>query len=66
MSDFDRNWLKSRGFFKKEIKLLVEKTEVYVDEENSLAFVTVSSNEKIDGIKKELTSFKVNYVMVFL
>lgn len=65
MSDFDRNWLKSRGFFKKEIKLLVEKTEVYVDEENSLAFVTVSSNEKIDGIKKELTSFKVNYVWFF-
>jgi hypothetical protein len=65
MIEYDIDWLKNKGFFKKIIPLKIKEKEILVDENNLLAYVEVSSNEEIEEIKKELSSQKIRYIWFF-
>jgi len=65
MVEYNLEWLKEKGFFKKSIPLEVKGKEILVDERNLLAYVEVSSNEEIEEIKRELSSHKVRYIWFF-
>jgi len=65
MTEYNLDWLKEKGFFRKSIPLEVKGKEILVDEKNLLAYVEVFSNEEIEEIKKELLSQKVRYIWFF-
>ena len=65
MVEYNLDWLKGKGFFKKSIPLEVKGKEILVDGKNLLAYVEVFSNEEIEEIKRELLSQKVRYVWFF-
>ena len=65
MVEYNLNWLKKKGFFRKSIQLEVKGKEILVDEKNLLAYVEVFSNEEIEEIKRELLSQKIRYIWFF-
>jgi len=68
MAEYNLNWLKKKGFFRKSIPLEVKGKEILVDERNLLAYVEAFSNEEIKEIKRELLSReaqKVKYIWFF-
>ena len=68
MVEYNLDWLKKKGFFKKRIPLKVKGKEILVDRKNLLAYVKVFSNKEIEIIKRELLSReaqKVRYIWFF-
>jgi len=68
MTEYNLDWLKEKGFFEKSIPLKVKEKKVLADENNSLAYVEVSSNEEIEEIKRKLLSQeaqKLRYIWFF-
>ncbi len=65
MREYNLDWLKEKGFFRKGIPSEVEGKEVLVDEKNLLAYVEVFSNEEIEKIKRKLLSHKIRYIWFF-
>jgi len=65
MMDYNVEWLKTRGFFRKEIIIEIENRKVLVDDENLLAYAEVSSKEELEKIKRELTFTKVAYIWFY-
>ena len=63
MVEYNLDWLKEKGFFRKSIPLEVKEKRILVDD--LLAYVEVSSNEEIEGIKRELLSQKIRYIWFF-
>ena len=65
MVEYNLDWLKKKGFFRKSIPLEVKGKEILVDEKDLLAYVEIFSNEEIEEIKRELLSQKVRYIWFF-
>ena len=65
MVEYNLDWLKAKGFFKKSIPLEADGKKVLVDNKSLLAYVEVSYNEEIKKIKRELSSQKVRYIWFF-
>jgi hypothetical protein len=69
MVEYNLNWLKGRGFFKRAIPLKIKGKEVQVDDENLLAYVEVSSPDEVEELKKEMSAEmsaqKVRYIWFF-
>jgi hypothetical protein len=65
MVEYDLDWLKAKGFFKKIIPLELEGKKVLVDDQNLFGYVEVSDNEEIEKVKRELSLHKVTYVWFF-
>jgi len=63
MVEYNLDWLKEKGFFRKSIPLEVKEKRILVDD--LFAYVEVSSNEEIEGIKRELLSQKIRYIWFF-
>jgi len=65
MVEYNLQWLKDKGFFRKGIPLELEKDNVLIDEENFLAYAVVSDNEQLEKIRRELGATKVNYIWFY-
>jgi hypothetical protein len=62
MNSYDLEWLKQKGFFKKEISIEIEKRKVVIDDENLIAYVEISNKEELERIKHELGFTKVSFM----
>ncbi|HIQ49677.1 MAG TPA: hypothetical protein EYH56_00615, partial [Nanoarchaeota archaeon] len=64
---YNLEWLKTKGFFEKQIELTIQDKKVLIDAKNMLAYAEVSSNEEIEKIRKELLAQKekIKYIWFF-
>jgi hypothetical protein len=65
MVQYDLNWLKGKGFFKKIVPFKVKGKEVLVDDKNLLAYTEVLNAEEVEELKRELSAQKVRYLWFF-
>jgi hypothetical protein len=65
MVEYNFDWLRTRGFFKKIIPLETEGKKVSVDDQNLFAYAEVSNKEELEKVKRELSFTKVMYVWFY-
>ena len=65
MISYDLEWLRDKGFFRKEIAIEIEKRKVLIDDENLIAYVEVSNKEELEKVKHELSFTKVSYMWFY-
>ena len=65
-SEYDTNWLKKKGFFKKGVPVKINKKQVVFDLKNKLAYVEVSDNEELEKLRKIIVrDRKVRYIWFY-
>lgn len=65
MVEYNLEWLKKKGFFRRSVPETVKGKTVLVDTKNLLAYVEVSSDSEVDKVKRGLSSQKVRYIWFF-
>ena len=52
MNDYNKDWLKNRGFFEREKREILNNKEIFIDLDNNIAYLEVKNNDELENLKR--------------